>query len=218
MAIRSTRSPLVLAGLISCIIGFASLVHAQSDKEILRQCSVSSGGDARLFGACVSNVWTAREIGDVLGSMGFGCGNEIRKFLSPCEPEPAPPELQFILAFDSGFIAGYEGNSLYYSPDGSNLRGGGNTERVYGPGQAVLDIIPYDTGVMTAFEQGGIYFSPDGRNLGGGGQTERRYVGQTVVSMTGRDGGIETCFSGGGCYFSPDGHNPGGGGQTVRVR
>lgn len=69
--------------------------------------------------------------------------------------------------------------SIYYSPDGKNIGGGGNTARVYNGGARVDSMISYRGGVLTAFSGAdsnkgwGVYYSHDGYNLGGGGHTNR---------------------------------------------
>ena len=68
----------------------------------------------------------------------------------------------------------FDGGGIYRSPDGQNLGGGGNTERVYSGSQLVNRMQCSNRGsVITTFSGGGVYESPDGRNLGGGGQTFR---------------------------------------------
>lgn len=206
-------------GFLFLMLGVSSA--GEREQAIMLSCASLTGGEPTSLATCVSGALTEQEIENFFQGKAFGCGNEIRKLFSKwdsgCQKKKEKyPRLKFLMPYKSGYIIGYDGNSLYYSPDGKNLRGGGNTKLVYNAGQAVLKIMPYRGGVMTAFEQGGIYFSPDGNNIGGGGRTERRYAGQRVTSMKGKRGGIETCFTGGGCYFSPDGYNLGGGGTTIR--
>ncbi|HEX4612977.1 MAG TPA: hypothetical protein VH092_32605, partial [Urbifossiella sp.] len=137
----------------------------------------------------------------------------------------------------------FSGGGVYYSPDGRNLGGGGNTVLGYSGGQGVVQMVPAGGGVDTLFSGGGVYYSPDGRNLAGGGNTQMLgsdlapgyFVGpgssiylntpggaidvydgsQQVVEMVALgNGGVDTLFSGGGVYYSPDGRNLGGGGNT----
>jgi hypothetical protein len=215
---------------VAAVFAFSAVLLAlpvsagESENAAVAACAAKTGGQAQAFAACVSGSLASAEVDKLFQGKAFGCGNDIRKLLrinmSKCEKDKQNelPKLILIMPFREGFIVGYDSKSLYHSPDGENLRGGGQTKLVYNAGQQVLLMMPYKNGVLSAFDGGGIYFSPDGQNLGGGGKTQLLYAGQRVVSMTGRDGGVETCFSGGGCYFSPDGSNPGGGGETKRTK
>jgi subtilisin family serine protease len=123
-----------------------------------------------------------------------------------------------MIPYKQGVITAFSGGGIYYSPDGNNLGGGGNTTRVYSGRQTVIAMISYKLGVITAFSGGGIYYSRDGNNLGGGGSTKRVYSGrQTVIVMIPYKKGVVTAFSGGGIYYSRNGNNLGGGGSTNRV-
>jgi hypothetical protein len=62
---------------------------------------------------------------------------------------------------------------VYYSPDGRNIGGGGQTVYAYNGTQSVVQMAHDGLGVDTLFSGGGLYFSPDGRNIGGGGDTVR---------------------------------------------
>jgi hypothetical protein len=109
------------------------------------------------------------------------------------------------------------GRGIFYSPDGKNLGGGGNTQSVAAVNRTVVQMITYQSGVLTAFDDGTIYFSPDGQNLGGGGQTKLIYAGPLlVVQWIIYHAGVMTAFSDGTIYFSPDGNNLAGGGQTTQ--
>jgi Peptidase family M23 len=128
-----------------------------------------------------------------------------------------PPLRQMVPASD-GVIAAFELGTIYFSPDGQNLGGGGNTTAVYDGSQKVCAITSYQNAVLTAFSGGGIYLSPDGQNLGGGGNTIRVYSGrQQVVAMIPYQNAVLTAFSGGGIYLSPDGQNLGRGVNSVTV-
>jgi hypothetical protein len=130
----------------------------------------------------------------------------------------ARPPLRQMVSFSGGVFAAFELGTIYFSPDGQNLGGGGNTTAVYDGSQKVRAITPYQNGVLTAFTGEGVYLSLDGKNLGGGGNTTRVYSGsQQVVAMIPYQTAVLTAFSGGGIYLSPDGKNVGGGGNTTRV-
>jgi hypothetical protein len=106
---------------------------------------------------------------------------------------------------------------IFFSPDGTNLGGGGNTVSLGIENRTVVRMIAYQTGVITVFDDGTIYYSPDGQNLGGGGNTAQVYSGPTqVVDMIVYNGGVMTCFSDGTIYSSPDGYNLKGGGHTTQ--
>ena len=134
------------------------------------------------------------------------------------------PKVVAMIPYNRGVITAFSERGIYFSRNGQDLAGGGNTINVYGGTQTVVTMIRYQTtiprrnGVITAFSGKGIYFSPDGQNLGGGGNTTRVYDGtETVVAMMPYRNGVITAFSGGGIFFSPDGQNLGGGGSTTRV-
>jgi hypothetical protein len=98
--------------------------------------------------------------------------------------------------YKDGILTAFSGVGIYFSPDGKNLGGGGQTRVVYPGSGWVIAMIPYKQGVVTAFSGGHIYLSPDGENLGGGGQTEVVYSGsQSVVGLLPYGNGILTAFS-----------------------
>ncbi len=79
-----------------------------------------------------------------------------------------------------GVYTAFDGGGVYFSPDGRNLGGGGNTGRVYRGSQLVKKMLcERGTGVggsdsiITTFSGGGVYKSIDGDNVGGGGRTHR---------------------------------------------
>lgn len=115
-----------------------------------------------------------------------------------------------LIPYKDGVIAWFGGSKVFYSPDGKNINGGGNTIKVYNGVQSILAIIPLKNGVLTAFSRGGIYYSPDGKNIGGGGGTTLIYNdGQTVRAMVPYKNGMIIAFSGKGIYKSTDGRNIG---------
>ncbi|MEH2456890.1 hypothetical protein [Nostoc sp.] len=124
-----------------------------------------------------------------------------------------------VINYAGAIYTAFEGGSIYRSPDGQNLGGGGITTKPY-PGSATVNkMLVCQNALFTAFKGGYIYRSPDGLNLGGGGNTERVYKGTGEVqrmTCTNRDSVI-TSFVGGQVYESPDGRNLGGGGNTQKV-
>ncbi|MEH2137256.1 hypothetical protein [Nostoc sp.] len=124
-----------------------------------------------------------------------------------------------IINYNGEIYTAFQGGSIYRSPDGQHLGGGGRTTKPY-PGSATVNkMLVCQNALFTAFKGGYIYRSPDGLNLGGGGNTERVYKGTGEVdrmTCTNRDSVI-TAFTSGQVYESPDGRNLGGGGNTSRL-
>jgi hypothetical protein len=116
---------------------------------------------------------------------------------------------------------------VYYSPDGNNLGGGGQTILAYPANKyRITAMVAANGGIYTAFKfastKTAVYFSADGKAVGSG---EKVYVGDYDVTrmlvLPGKGVGgadaILTEFAGGkgGVYYSPDGKNLGGAGQTT---
>ena len=116
-------------------------------------------------------------------------------------------------------VALFADGRAFYSPDGFNLGGGGQTVPAYSGNLQVVDIVAVAGGIDALLSDGSVYFSPDGQNLGGGGASKRAYAGtQPIASLTPVGSGVDAAFSGGGpVYYSPDGLNLGGGGTSLRV-
>lgn len=136
-----------------------------------------------------------------------------------------------MIRYRSGVLTAFGNGLVTYSPDGTNLGGGGltTTEKPLG-GSGVVAILEFvhsscsaSTGnrcVITALADGKIYKSRDGHNLAAvAGNTTLSYGGtQTVTSMVvAPDGKLVTAFSGGSVYVSADGENIGGGGLSTRI-
>jgi hypothetical protein len=119
--------------------------------------------------------------------------------------------------FDVGSITAARG--IYFSPDGKNLGGGGNTVSLGVLDRTIVQMISYQSGVITAYDDGSIYYSRDGQNLGGGGNTVQVYSGNMIVQQMIPYGstGVITAFFQGPVFYSPDGNNLGGGGSTTEV-
>jgi hypothetical protein len=136
---------------------------------------------------------------------------------------PGLPTILKVVAmtpYRNGIVVAFDNHSVYLSPDGQNLAGGGNTVLVYGGNQAIQAMMHYRGGVLAAFSGGSIYSSPDGQHLGGGGQTTRVYTGNPgdkVVAMIPYQNGVITAFTDHRVFYSPDGQNLGGGGRTTTV-
>lgn len=107
----------------------------------------------------------------------------------------------------------------YFSPDGLNLGGGGNSVSIYNGGVGITEIVPVDSSsVVTLFNSGTAYYSPDNRDIGGGGNTVDAYTGPNAIQQILKiGGGLLTEFVGNGVYLSPNGQNLGGGGSTISV-
>jgi hypothetical protein len=132
-------------------------------------------------------------------------------------PQFSTNRLVSMIPYGTGVLttfSSFQYERVYYSPDGLNLGGGGNTSQVYSGSARVVSMLPYQGGVLTAFagsslllsQANWITYSPDGRNLGGGGNTVLVYYGsQQVVSMIRAPaGGVYTAFANGGIWFSHD--------------
>ena len=114
----------------------------------------------------------------------------------------------------------FDGGGVYFSPNGRNLGGGGNTVRAYTGTQSVTQMVSAAGGVETQFDDQSIYFSPNGQNLGGGGATTVALANPQADSlqMVSVAGGVDTLnLDAHNCvvYFSPNGLNLAGGGRTV---
>ncbi len=107
----------------------------------------------------------------------------------------------------------------YFSPDGLNLGGGGNSVAIYSGGVSIAQIVPVDSSaVVTLFGNGAAYYSPNNRNIGGGGSTVSAYSGSIGIARIVKiGGGLLTQFQNNAVYLSPNGQNLGGGGSTVAV-
>lgn len=107
----------------------------------------------------------------------------------------------------------------YFSPDGLNLGGGGNSVAIYSGGVSIAQIAPVDSSAVVAlFSDGAAYYSPNNRNIGGGGSTVSAYSGSIAIARIVKiGGGLLTQFQNNAVYLSPNGQNLGGGGSTVAV-
>jgi len=116
-------------------------------------------------------------------------------------------------------VALFPDGRAFYSPDGFNLGGGGNTVTAYNGSLQVKDIVGLSDGVLALLSNGSAYLSPDGQNLGGGGASVSAYRGSDQIAMLVQVGsGVDAVFANGSsAYYSPDGLNLGGGGNTVRI-
>ena len=108
---------------------------------------------------------------------------------------------------------------IYFTPDGHNLSGGGNSTYLGVLNRCVTQMIAYQSGLITAFDDGTIFYSPDGKNLGGGGNTAVVYSGsQQVTAMSAYNGGagVLIAFNDGSVYSSPDSSTLGSGGVVTQ--
>lgn len=209
--------------LVSTILltGATGLVNA-ADKERRKavECAAKTGGEFTSFASCMAISLTAAEIPKLGTDKFFGCGNELRKIFNPCRSS-GPPKPAFMIPYKRGFVLIYgDGNSHdgYYSPDGQNLRGGGNTIQNYDGRQYVLAMVPYRNRVWTAFSGGGIYrSSPHAQQLSPADGLLYN-AGAKVRSMRVVNRKLETCFVRARCYCSRDGLHPGGGPGTINGR
>ncbi len=127
-----------------------------------------------------------------------------------------------LAAFAGGVIIRFATGSVYFSPDGENLDGGGQTQCVYvgsPTAQKIVRIVPFTGGFLTEFDSGYVYHSTNMNDLGSG---EHAYNGgaenlQRVTAMIAFRDGVITAFTQGGVYYSPDGRHLNGANGTVRV-
>src|SRR5262249_37094577 len=109
--------------------------------------------------------------------------------------------------------------SVFYSPDGHNLAGGGATVSAYEGTLQAASLTRVGDGVDVTFnESNAVYYSPDGLNLGGGGHSVRIYAGSDQVKQivaVGPGDAVVTLFANGAAFYSPDNRDIGGGGDTV---
>lgn len=56
-----------------------------------------------------------------------------------------------MIPYRSGVLTAFDDGNIYYSPDGTNLKGGGNTVQVFGPGPLAVSLFAYGSGVFTDF-------------------------------------------------------------------
>jgi len=204
-----------------------SAIAGEREQEIMTTCAAASGGNPKAMAVCGAAALTKQEIDNFFHGEAFGPNNEFVKILRNLFPgkKEFVNSLVTVVPYNGGVIYGFK-SGVYFSPDGENARGGGNTVRIYPPigataqTAAVIAMVPWKNGVITAFDNAGVYYSPDGQNVGGGGSTVSVYEGsQTARAMaiythsSGRQG-VKTLF-GSTWYCSPDGQNVGGGGSTT---
>ena len=113
-------------------------------------------------------------------------------------------------------VALFPDASLYYSPDGFNLGGGGATEPAVKHGW-VQDIVGLPHGIEALLPDGSVIFSPDGHSLTGGGRSRLAYAGHDAIrGLVPVGTGVDAIFDRSGLiYYSPDGFNLRGGGGSV---
>jgi len=87
------------------------------------------------------------------------------------------PTQLFAVGSNGGVDTLFQSGHVYFSPDGSNLGGGGTNQFSYNTGQTVsaytgtqkvVEMVAYEGGILTQFSGAELYFSPDGKNAGGG--------------------------------------------------
>ncbi|GEM_PF-3299765 len=175
----------------------------------LASCGGGSGG-----GTVAPTSSTVSSLGD---GNAVGPPADTSQNAWPIETGPA----QTIVAVGStpgAVVALFPDGAAYYSPDGYNLAGGGNSRMAYAGPPSIVQIAPAGGGVVALFASGQAYFSPDGMNLGGGGAT---LVASnpllSVLSIVAVPSGIDAIAgSDSAVYFSPTGLGlTGGHGTTI---
>ena len=153
-------------------------------------------------------------------NLGGGCTGSVCTMLA--YSGTAVPITQIVAAGGGvdAVLAVSEGvEKAYFSPDGLNLGGGGNSVSIYRGGVAISQIVPVDSSsVVTLFTNGAAYYSSNNRAIGGGGSTISAYSGSVAIHQILKiGGGLLTQFSNNAVYLSPNGQNLGGGGSTISV-
>lgn len=113
-------------------------------------------------------------------------GNEKDNFESP------NLEVQ-LLNYNGALLAGTGTCGTYFSPDGGNIRGGGNSVRVNSSNRKISSMHEYNNGVIANWAGDGAYWSPNGNRLDGSGESQKllsvdQYTGLKILSAD--DNGI----------------------------
>ncbi len=205
---------------LAILIGwFSDTFAGDREKKIFLSCRASTGGEPVTLFGCIGERLATQELVNFINGEAFGPNNEfVKLWKSITGNKPYNNYLVATMPYRGGVIFVYRSGS-YWSPDGKNPRGGGNTIRVYDGNTPFIAMLPYRGGVITAFKNSGVYFSPNGMNIGGGGNTRNIYGGSGEVRKMelyrhSRGLGVKTLFSNGIWYCSPDGNYVGGGGNT----
>jgi len=162
-------------------------------------------------------------IGSVLGTTSCGGGSSssdpVNAAVMGSSEETGAYSKAVKVAGGPAVVALFPDGRAFYSPDGFNFGGGGNTVSAYNGTLLVKDIVGLGGGILALLSNGSAYLSPDGQNLGGGGATLAAYRGSNQIGMLVQVGsGVDAVFANGSsAYYSPDGLNLGGGGNTVRI-
>lgn len=114
-------------------------------------------------------------------------------------------------------VALFSNGQAFYSPDGFNLAGGGETAAAYDGNLQIINIEAVSGGIVSLLADGTVYRSPDGKNLGGGGATVKVNSGATrAIALAAVDHGVDVVFAApAGTWFSPDGFSISGGRGSV---
>jgi hypothetical protein len=96
-----------------------------------------------------------------------GGGNTIQVDSGAHQPVVAMIAYQPPSATTAGVLTAFADGTIYFSPDGTNLGGGGNSTEEYGGPFTVVTMLAFQGGVIASFSDdfGSIFFSPDGTNL-----------------------------------------------------
>jgi hypothetical protein len=150
--------------------------------------------------ACKANTSTTASLvgttlyDSIIGAIGsdlFRCACENATFVQSPHPDISPKKLYagvIMLVIHDQIYTAFSDGTIFYSKDGNNLGGGGDTSLVYQltKGQIAVAMLSFKNGIVTAFNDGKIFNAKDGNNLGGGGDTSLVYQptnGQIAVAM-----------------------------------
>lgn len=128
-------------------------------------------------------------------------------------------QASIVLPNAAGVVTLFPDGVAYFSPDGYNRGGGGNTvPAATTGGRAIKQIIAVGTGVDALLDDGSVTYSPNGLNLNGGGLTVTVSSGQSISALVPLPVGVDAILgSGNTVIYSPDGRSfsPGAGATTV---
>lgn len=200
----------------------SDLFAGKKEEEVCAKCAVTAPEGGRAYAICVAAGLAGSEFDTCFRKPSdcFGPNNTIRtsiravvRSLFGGDDGPYINELKYVVPYRQGCIAVWR-SGVYWSPDGKNLGGAGDTKNAWkvknDHSDQIRGLVVFKDCVYTAFSGGGIYKSPDGLNLGGGGETKKVYQGAEARAMVVFKDYLYTAFSTGGIYRTSDGLNPGG--------
>jgi hypothetical protein len=197
------------------VITVPALIHGGDGADTI----IGGGGNDQLFGDAGNDLLTDH-LGDNLldggdgndtitaGSNNYGnntlrggSGNDNLTATSTTPFLDAPQKVLAQAPYQNGLVTAYGDGSIWYSPDGQNLYGGGNSVQVYS-GMLVRSLIAWKGGLITAFANGSVYYAPTPSAVAGAGNGQSIYNGAVVNGMAALPGGVVTAFADGSIYYT----------------